>query len=136
MSKLSIPAALHTLQRAALLDRSLWISLPFDPRTVSALVLRPPSRCGCWPAGEMKTDASRLPPNAAVDTHICKLVASGLGGAATLLAASLLAGASRTWAMLRAGKSADDIMREQEDLLDQASASRHRGLSLSCHASS
>ena len=75
----------------------------------------------------MKTDASRLPPNAAVDTHICKLVASSLGGAATLLAASLLAGASRTWGMLRAGKSADDIMREQEDLLDQVSASWHWG---------
>ena len=80
----------------------------------------------------MKTDASRLPPNAAMDTHICKLVASSLAGAATLLAASLLAGASRTWAMLRAGRSADDIMREQEDLLDQVRASWHRGLSMGC----
>ena len=78
-----------------------------------------PSHPRCLPAGEMKTDASRLPPNVAVDTHVCKLVASSLGGAATLLAASLLAGAGRTWGMLRAGKSADDIMREQEDLLDQ-----------------
>ena len=65
--------------------------------------------------GELRSQASRLPPDAALDPAVGRMVATGLARSATLLTGRLLAGAAQTWDRLKAGETADDIMAASSD---------------------
>lgn len=66
-------------------------------RGAPALILRLLLLCagGCNVFGELRSQPSRLAPDAAMDPAVGQLVASGLASASTMLAASLLRSAFR-----------------------------------------
>ena len=67
--------------------------------------------------GELRSQPSRLTPDATMDPAIGQMVAAGLSSAATLLTGQLLRSAARCWALLKAGNTADDIMARHDGLL-------------------
>ncbi|CAL5220251.1 g2231 [Coccomyxa viridis] len=67
--------------------------------------------------GELMSQPSRLAPNAAVDSTIGQLVASGLSTSATVLCTNLLRSASKCWSLLKTGMSPEDILMEEEAML-------------------
>ena len=72
--------------------------------------------------GELRSQPSRLMPDGTMDASVGQMVAAGLSTSATLLAAQLLRNASRCWALLREGCSADDIMGSHQPLLHSMQA--------------
>lgn len=72
--------------------------------------------------GELRSQPSRLMPDGTMDASVGQMVAAGLSTSATLLAAQLLRNATRCWALLREGSSADDIMRDHQALLHSMQA--------------
>jgi hypothetical protein len=72
--------------------------------------------------GELLSQPSRLAPDGTMDASVGQLVAAGLSTSATLLVAQLLRNASRCWALLREGSSADDIMSGHQGLLHSMQA--------------
>ena len=67
--------------------------------------------------GELRSQPSRLAPDATMDPAIGQMVAAGLSSAATLLTGQLLRAAARCWSLLKAGNTADDIMARHNGLL-------------------
>lgn len=67
--------------------------------------------------GELRSQPSRLMPDGTMDASVGQMVAAGLSTSATLLVAQLLRNASRCWALLREGSTADDIMSNNQNLL-------------------
>ena len=57
--------------------------------------------------GELRSQPSRLAPDAAMDPAVGQLVASGLASASTMLAASLLRSAFRCLCLLYTQRGAD-----------------------------
>ena len=72
--------------------------------------------------GELRSQPSRLMPDGTMDASVGQMVAAGLSTSATLLSAQLLRNASRCWALLREGCSADDIMSGHQSLLHSMQA--------------
>ena len=67
--------------------------------------------------GELRSQPSRLAPDATMDPAIGQMVAAGLSSASTLLTGQLLRAAARCWSLLKAGNTADDIMARHDGLL-------------------
>jgi len=96
---------------------SAWLQfmvLPAGPACMGALTPAGEA-AGLNVFGELRSQASRLPPDAALDPAVGRMVATGLARSATLLTGRLLAGAAQTWDRLKAGESADDIMAASSD---------------------
>ncbi|CAL8461977.1 g1508 [Coccomyxa elongata] len=77
---------------------------------------------GCNVFGELRSQPSRLAPDAAMDPAVGQLVASGLASASTMLAASLLRSAFRCWSALKSGLSADEIASAHDVMLERMDA--------------